>query len=148
MKSATTKSRFEQYLRSKGLSLTPQRQFIFDYLSSDTSHFDAEELIAALKRERISVSRATVYRTLGHLEEAGFIRKIELDQGHTHWEFVEGSVHHEHLVCEKCGRIEEFTDLQLESRISFVAMENGFAMTRHTIQIFGLCRGCRERKKT
>ncbi|MFW6245317.1 MAG: Fur family transcriptional regulator [Fibrobacterota bacterium] len=142
------KQRFKEYLRSKGLSFTPQRRFIFEYLSCNTTHFGAEELISSLRKLRIDVSRATVYRTLGHLEEAGFIRKIELDQGHTHWEFVDGSFHHEHLVCEKCGRIEEFTDPQLEDRITSVAKQNNFTMTRHTVQIFGICGGCSERQKT
>ncbi|MFP4163627.1 MAG: Fur family transcriptional regulator [Chitinispirillaceae bacterium] len=148
MKQQDRKQRFRNYLRSRGLSFTPQRKFIFDYLSSNTSHFGAEELITALRQHRINVSRATVYRTLGHLEEAGFIRKIELDQNHTHWEYVDGCSHHEHLVCEKCGRIEEFTDPQMEHRINAVAEQNRFTITRHTVQIFGICGGCSEHQET
>ena len=143
----TLNNRFKEYLRNLGLSFTPQRKVILEYLTLDNSHFNAEDLIAALRKRQIAVSRATVYRTLYHLEHAGFIRQVALESNQTYFEFIANCSHHEHLVCALCGKIVEFADSPLEERICFIAEKHGFQMTRHTIQITGICGRCRERPK-
>jgi len=140
--------RFREYLQNKGLSYTPQRRVIFEYLSKERSHFNTEELIASLREKRFKVSRATVYRTLGHLEDAGFLRQVALNSSQIHYEFIANTKHHEHVVCESCGSIIEFSDPQLEERIEAVAAKHNVSITRHNVQIFGICRRCREQVKT
>lgn len=140
--------RFREYLQNKGLSYTPQRRVLLEYLSKEKSHFNAEDLIASLREKKFKVSRATVYRTLGHLEDAGFLRKITLNSSQIHYEFIANTKHHEHVVCELCGSIIEFTDPKLEERIEAVAAEHNVSITRHSVQIFGICRRCREKVKS
>ena len=147
IQSQSVRDRFREYLRGRGLSFTPQRQLILEHLSSDCSHFNAEDLISVFSQKGLPVSRATVYRTLAHLQDAGFIREVALQSPHAHYEFVVNTKHHEHVVCERCGSIVEFTDPALESRIEKVASSHEFVITRHTVQIFGICRRCRERSE-
>lgn len=146
MEAEQFKLRFRKHLKNRGLACTSQRDAILDYLIKDSSHFNADALINALRNKQLMVSRATVYRTLSHLEDAGLIREIALNSEQTHYEFIGSTSHHEHIVCEVCGMIIEFSDPELEERIVAIADNQKFSMTRHTVQIFGLCRRCREKK--
>ena len=141
------KSRFKEYLKSKGLTCTSQRDAILEFIIKDSTHFNADALILSLRKKQLTVSRATVYRTLSHLVEAGFIREVALNSDQSHYEFIGGSTHHEHLVCEFCGSIIEFSDQQLEDRIEKIAIEQQFVITRHTVLIFGVCGRCSEKQK-
>ncbi|NLG18204.1 MAG: transcriptional repressor [Fibrobacter sp.] len=142
------RARFRDYLSCKGLSFTPQRKLILEYLIRNSSHFNAEELIAIFRKKRIPVSRATVYRTIAHLVDAGFLSQVALESSQSYYEFIANSAHHEHLVCDKCGCIIEFTDPELENRIESVARLNGFEISRHTVHISGICGRCRGQQET
>ncbi len=137
--------KFRSYLRNKGYSVTPQRERVLREIARMGDHFDAEELVGKLRRRQEPVSRATVYRTINHLEQSGIIRKLDLDEAHAHYENTVGTRHHEHLICRKCGRITEVTDTALERRIQHVARTNGFTLEKHTVQLIGLCGDCRRR---
>ena len=106
----STKSKFKNALRDKGKLITSQRELIIKQLLAIDSHFDIEELFQDIKRKKIPVSRATVYRTIACLENEGLIRRIDFDEAHAHYEVVVGGKHHEHLVCNSCGKITEFSD--------------------------------------
>lgn len=136
--------RFKEYLKKKGFSYTPQRGTILEYISSQTSHFHAEDLIQSLKERGIAVSRATVFRTLGHLQDAGLIRQVASNHSQGRYEFLGDSQHHEHMTCAKCGKVFEFHDKLLEQRIDAVVRKSDFTMTRHSVQIWGVCRRCNE----
>ncbi len=140
-------STFMNYLNREGLARTPQRKAVLEEIVGGPSHFDVEELVKIIQCKSASVSRATVYRTITHLENAGIIRKIDFNHSHAHFELVKGASHHEHLICEKCGKVEEFVDSELELRIGDIARTNRFKIKRHTIQIFGLCECCSESSK-
>ena len=98
--------RFRRYFQDGGLPFTEQRRRILEEVCRSASHFDAEELYGRIRRRRVPASRATLYRTLGHLERAGVLRRIDIGGDHAHFEFV-GTDHHEHLVCTRCGRVVE-----------------------------------------
>ena len=133
---------FSNFLKHKGLSVTKQRSLILDQVFRNHNHFEAEEIVEALKKRELRVSRATVYRTLTHLEDCNLIRKVDLGHGHSHYEHILGHEHHEHLYCEKCGKIIEFTDPILENRIKKISESNRFKLASHTVQIFGICKEC------
>ena len=133
---------FKQFLKERGLSFTRQRKVILEQIFRDHDHFEAEEIVGALRNRKIRVSRATVYRTLSCLENCNLIRRIDLGHGHSHFEHTLGHTHHEHLYCKKCGKIIEFTDAALEERIGTISKLNHFVVLTHTVQIFGLCKDC------
>lgn len=135
---------FIDYLRERGFACTPQRRAVLEEILASQGHFDAEELAERMRRTGRGVSRATVYRTVGHLCKAGLVRKIDADQAHALYECTTGVGHHEHMICRRCGKITEFQDPVLEKRITGIADTHGFHMTRHTVQIFGLCGRCHE----
>ncbi len=139
---------FEYYLRKKGLSCTSQRRAVLREILLSGKHFDVEELVSRIRKKDIKAGRATVYRTIGHLEDTGLVRKVDLNHQHASYEFIGDTAHHEHLICESCGKVIEFQDGTLEQRIHEVAQTHGFRMLRHTVQISGLCKDCHETSET
>ncbi len=133
---------FATYLAANGLTFTAQRHSVLEQVLHGPTHFDVEELVDQVRRTRAGVSRATVYRTVSHLEKASIVRKMDFDQSHAHFEVISKGKHHEHMVCERCGKIVEFADSRLEQRIRRMAAEHGMSMKKHLVQIIGVCRDC------
>lgn len=134
--------RFRAWCRSGGLPFTAQRRRIVEEVCRSPAHFDAEELYGRIRRRGGAASRATLYRTLGHLERAGVLRRIDIGGDHAHFEFT-GAVHHEHLVCTRCGRVVEVDEPDLEQRVAALLAAHGFSTERHAMQVFGECGSCR-----
>ncbi len=135
----------ERYLRGKGRRWTPQRRLIAKIALATHAHFTAEQLLADCRRQDRGVSRATVYRTLGMLEEAGFVEGLETGDGSRRFEHTIGHAHHDHMLCTGCGTIIEFRDDELERRQEVAARRQGFRLTSHSLKLFGLCRACQAR---
>lgn len=132
----------EQYMRDQGLRWTRQRRLIAQVAFANHSHFTADELLELCVEKNPGVSRATVYRTLGMLEEAGFVEGLDTGDGGRRFEHVLGHVHHDHMVCSKCGKIIEFHDDELEQRQEVAARSQGFKITSHSLKLFGECSDC------
>jgi len=136
------RERFEQYLRRRNLRITAERLTVLQTIVSREGHFDAEELLTFLRRRRRPVSRATLYRTLEHLSAAGLVKKHSFGRGQATYEFVYGRHHHDHLVCERCGRVIEFSNEEIEALQEEVCAAHDFQSTHHVMEIFGICREC------
>jgi Fur family transcriptional regulator, ferric uptake regulator len=127
----------EASLRQRGFRWTLQRSLIVRM-----AHYTAEELLARCRERDPRVSRATVYRTLAVLEEAGFVEGLEAGEGGRKFEHVLNHEHHDHMVCTRCGAIFEFRDDELERRQDAAARRIGFRIERHSLRIYGSCRDC------
>jgi Fur family ferric uptake transcriptional regulator len=138
---------FERRLRERGLRITAERRRILDHAFRQFWHFDAEELLASLRRDGKPVSRATVFRTLGRLVEAGVLRRHPLSDGRVFYEPTLGREHHEHLICAECGKILEFVQEEIERLQDEVCHEHRFRPLRHTLQIYGVCEDCQRREE-
>lgn len=145
--SATVLAGFRDYLHAGGLARTGQRSTIMEVIASSGPHFDAEDVLARVRRRSVRASRATVYRTISRLEQGGLIRKVDLDQDHAHYEVAVQKEHHEHMVCRDCGAIVEFADRELEEQLAAAAKKKGFIITDHRIQAFGFCKACADKKE-
>jgi Fur family ferric uptake transcriptional regulator len=146
VKHATIRKAFESYLKRRELKLTAQRSRIFERAFATHEHFTAEGLLRwLLDEEGPRVSRATIYRTLQLLVEGGFLTSLDTGDGELRYEHVLGHQHHDHLVCQECGRIEEFHDERIERLQEEVCERRGFTMTSHDLRLFGYCRGCRSK---
>jgi len=132
-------------MRDKGLRWTSQRRLIAQAALGNHSHFTADELLEMCRKRDSDVSRATVYRTLSMLEDAGFVEGLDTGDGGRKFEHVLGHDHHDHMVCTECGKIVEFRDDQLERRQDLAARRHGFEITSHSLKIFGLCKDCRNK---
>lgn len=135
--------KFKEYLKAKGLKLTPERQSILRQVFADHKHFEADELLVAMRQHSKKVSKATIYRTLFHLVKSGLLREVVFGEKHAHYEHVFGHEHHEHLVCLSCGKIIEFSSQKLEKLKDDLCRENKFKAKSHRLQIFGLCVDCK-----
>ena len=133
----------ERDTRKRGFRWTMQRRLIARMALSSHSHYTAEELLEMCHREDRGVSRATVYRTLSMMEEAGFVEGLDTGDGGRRFEHTLGHEHHDHMVCTSCAAIIEFHDAQLEDRQDVAAAKHGFLIQTHSLKLFGLCADCR-----
>ena len=130
-------------LRKAGLKVTLPRVKILDILEgSDSRHQSAEDVYKALLDSGEDIGLATVYRVLTQFESAGLVVRHHFEGTHSVFELDKGR-HHDHIVCVKCGRIEEFVDEVIEKRQRKIAERAGFLMTDHSMYIYGICPDCK-----
>ena len=132
-------------LRKAGLKVTLPRMKILDILESSGSvrHQSAEDVYKALLDSGEDIGLATVYRVLTQFESAGLVKRHHFEGGHSVFELNQGS-HHDHILCVKCGRVDEFVDEIIEQRQKDIAKELGYEMTDHCLYMYGICSKCRE----
>lgn len=135
------------HLRQRGFRWTSQRALIVRMALGTHDHFTAEQLLARCRKADPKVSRATVYRTLTVLEEAGVVEGLDTGDGGRRFEHVIGHEHHDHMVCKACGRIFEFRDEELERRQDVAARRIGFRIESHSLRIHGTCRACQRSQR-
>ncbi len=129
-------------LKNAGLKATLPRLKILElFEKSDERHLSAEEVYKVLLNAGDDVGLATVYRVLTQFEDAGLLVRHHFESGKAVFELNEGE-HHDHIVCVKCGRVEEFYDEEIERRQKEAAESRGFTMQEHSLMIYGLCNEC------
>jgi Fur family ferric uptake transcriptional regulator len=139
--------RFEEFVQSRGKRRSPQRRLIVEQVFSRHDHFDADELLANLRENGDrKVSRATVYRTLGDLVEAGLLRQMDL-KGRKVYEHDYGYPQHDHLHCQKCDKLIEFSSDELRELCEAVGREHQFRVLAHRLIITGVCAECSRPKR-
>jgi Fur family ferric uptake transcriptional regulator len=127
-------------LRRAGLKVTIPRVKILDILASPTTlrHMSAEDVYRRLLDMHEDIGLATVYRVLTQFESAGIVTRHHFEGGTAVFELNEG-VHHDHIVCSDCGRVEEFSDDSIEDRQELIATRLGFKLTDHSLTLHGHC---------
>jgi Fur family ferric uptake transcriptional regulator len=119
------------------------RGAILELLDEQPCALSAVEIEQALLDRRREVSRASVYRVMDELEAIGLVQRVEIGQGMVRYEPVRhGPGHHHHLVCDSCGRLEPFTDEELERAIHRVAERLPLRVSEHEIVLHGACESC------
>lgn len=130
-------------LRKAGLKVTLPRTKILEMLEhSQTRHLSAEDVYKALLDSGEEIGLATVYRVLTQFETADLVTRHHFEGGHSVFELNEGS-HHDHILCVKCGRVDEFMDETIEQRQKEIAAEAGYEITDHSLYLYGICASCR-----
>ncbi len=129
-------------LRKAGLKVTLPRMKILDILENTGSrHQSAEDVYKALLDTGEDIGLATVYRVLTQFEAAGLVTRHHFEGGHSVFELNEGS-HHDHIVCVKCGKVDEFIDETIEKRQQDIAKGLGYELTDHCLYMYGICKKC------
>jgi len=134
--------KFKKCLRKERQKVTPQRIAVLEEITEDMGHRESEEIYMAIKSRSIHVSRATVYRTLDILVQNNFVRKLNLGDGRARYESKIDSHHHDHMICNICGKIIEYVDYEIEKLQEKVAKKYDFILENHIHQLFGICKGC------
>ncbi|NOT83568.1 MAG: ferric iron uptake transcriptional regulator [Methylococcaceae bacterium] len=134
-----------QDLRNAGLKVTLPRVKILEILEKQTSerHLSAEQVYKILLSENEDIGLATVYRVLTQFEAAGLVARHHFEGGNSVFELDHGA-HHDHIVCMKCGKVDEFTDDMIESRQKEIAQRLGYELTDHSLYLYGYCAACKK----
>jgi len=131
-------------LKKAGLKVTLPRLKILQILEdAKEHHLSAEDVYRVLTNAGEDIGLATVYRVLTQFQEAGLVTRHNFEEEHAVFELDHGE-HHDHLVCVKCGRVEEFTDNIIEKRLHEVAKETKFNITDHSLNLYGICGDCQQ----
>ena len=135
-------------LKSFGLKATTPRMRILELFlkasGSSVRHLTAEDVYKMLLAENLDVGLATVYRVLTQFETAGLLVRRHLGTDLATYELENGE-HHDHIVCVRCGNIEEFVDPEIENRQKAIAEKLGFELQGHSLSLYGLCAECRKK---
>jgi Fur family transcriptional regulator, ferric uptake regulator len=142
---AAVRARLTSYIAERGLKKSRQRDVIAEAFFGAAGHLSAEELVTRARSIDGRVSVATVYRTLKLLGESGLAVPRHFEEGQTRWESAVGRHHHDHLICNVCGRILEFADDDIEALQAAVARRHGFEVQSHRLELYGRCADCRRR---
>ena len=143
----TPQERFAEFLQTRGKRITKQRRAIVDHVCAHHEHFDAEQLLAGLRRTPAGAraSRPTVYRTLAEMVDAGLLRKMVLG-GRAVYEHDYGYPQHDHLYCTGCHALIEFSSDDIARILDAVAARHRFRAEGHRLIITGLCFDCRSNR--
>ena len=136
-------SAFVERLRPAGGKRSSKRDLVVNVFLRQEGHLSADDLVDLLRREGHKSSRATVYRTLQWMVDAGIARKVDFGDGRFRFEHSYRHPRHFHLVCKSCNRSFEFLSSDVESLLEEVAEARGFTVGQSVVQIHGRCEECR-----
>lgn len=137
---------FRRYLHGEKLKFTPERAMILDAVLRKSGLFEAEQLTMDLRQLNHRVSRATVYRTLAHLQDAGILKQVFFDNKQSYYEVIAGRVVNDYLICVATGKVIEFNSEKLKKLRDEICREHGFEPLSHQFHIFGLSPEARAKK--
>src|SRR5262245_42546552 len=135
-------------IRPAGGKRSSKRDRILSVFVRQRGHVSADELCDLVRREHPGIGRATVYRTLQWLVDAGVARKVDFGEGRSRYEPAYRHPRHFHLICTSCHRSSEFLSSDIEELVEEVAAARGFNATQTTVQVHGTCDACRTGQAT
>lgn len=139
-------SGFKRIIREMGLKVTKQRMAILEALNMGQAHVTAQEVFEIVNEKHPEIGFATVYRFLRKLTENNYVTEVRMGGLPARYELTPKS-HHDHLTCVYCSKIVEFENTEIERLQEDVARRNGFLLTSHVLELYGVCSGPECRKK-
>jgi len=129
---------FRRYLHGQNLKFTPERAMILDAVLRKSGLFEAEQIANELRKQAHRIGRATVYRTMGHLQDAGVVKQVFFDNKQSYYEVVAGRTANDYLICVATGKVIEFSSEKLRRLRDKIARQHGFDPVSHQFNIFGV----------
>ena len=136
-------SAYVESLRPAGSKRSSKRDFIVNVFLRQEGHLTADDLVDLIRREDQRISRATIYRTLQWMVDAGIARKVDFGEGRFRFEHSYRHPRHFHLICKTCNRSFEFLSSDIEALLEEVAAARNFTPRQSVLQIHGTCETCR-----
>jgi Fur family ferric uptake transcriptional regulator len=130
-------------LRPRGGKTSSKRNKIVEVFLRERGHISADDLFDRIRRESAGIGRATVYRTLQWMVDAGIARKVDFGEGRSRFERAYRHPRHFHLICTTCHSSSEFLSSDVESLMEEIAAARHFAANQAVVQIYGTCEACR-----
>jgi Fur family ferric uptake transcriptional regulator len=141
---AAARGLYTDFLKKNKMFFTKERAQLLDFIFDQKGHFSADELMFEMQKRRaaaagdVKVSRATLYRSLSQMVDAGILSESDFGHGHTHYEVTVGTKPHVHLICTDTGDVKEVFSVKLEEALNDLAKKEGFKIKRYKIQVFGV----------
>jgi Fur family transcriptional regulator, ferric uptake regulator len=135
-------------LKPAGGKRSSKREQIVNVFLRQEGHLSADDLVDLIRGEDHRISRATVYRTLQWMVDAGIARKVDFGEGRFRFEHSYRQPRHFHLICKTCHRSSEFLSSDIEASIEEVAAARTFTASQSVVQIYGTCEECRTGRAT
>jgi Fur family ferric uptake transcriptional regulator len=129
--------------RPAGGRRSSKRDAIVAIFLRQSGHLSADEFVERVRDVNPRLSRATVYRTLQWMVDAGVAQRVDFGNGRFKYEGADRHPRHFHLICKQCHQSSEFLSSDVETLIEEVASTRGFSPTESMIQVYGLCQDCR-----
>lgn len=129
-------------LKKKKMKITSQRKAIIEIFLELGGHVSVEDIFHEIRKRKKNIGLATIYRTFSMLKEAGLVSERDFRDGRTRFEIV--SEHHDHIICQKCGKVVEFKDETIEKLQEEISKRLGFVLISHRHELIGICEDCRK----
>ncbi|HSL60462.1 MAG TPA: FeoA domain-containing protein [Desulfotignum sp.] len=141
------KKQFIRLFQEQGLDRFDERFQVLEAFLQLDHHVTKAEIVEQLEKNGKHLSDEFVFSSMEHLCRFGFASKVEFDRGETLYEHRHLGIHHDHMICTKCGTILEFKDEALEKQQQKIAQVYGFHMLQHRMEIYGLCAACMAKRQ-
>ena len=135
-------SKFKTYLEREKLRYSDQKKDIVEAILKKSDHFEIDEFISEMHVKGQRLARATVYRTVKQLLDAKLIQKISGPNGRVFYEYNDVLEHHDHLICNYCGKILEIKNKTIEKAIKSECKSLNFIPEYRSLHIYGRCEEC------
>jgi Fur family ferric uptake transcriptional regulator len=131
----------QQLLSERGIRATRQRLRVLEALLAEPNDATAQEIYESLRKRRHPIGLATVYRTLALLSEEGIVDVLMHQPGEVCYRLCSEG-HHHHLTCSECHQVVELGDCELEPWLVRLGRDHGFTVTKHAVEVTGICAAC------
>jgi Fur family transcriptional regulator, ferric uptake regulator len=142
------KKQFKRLFQQQGVDQFNLRFQVLEAFLKLEHHVIIEDILIQLKKDKVKLDDGFVLNSMELLCRFGFANKIELDDKQTEYEHRHLGLHHDHMVCTKCGNVVEFKDEAIEKLQLKVADAYGFLMLQHKMEIYGICSRCMQNRET
>ncbi|MEN8211152.1 MAG: FeoA domain-containing protein [Thermodesulfobacteriota bacterium] len=141
------KKQFKRLFQQQGVDQFDLRFQILEAFLKLEHHVTVDDVLTQLNKDKIKPDKGLVLNSMELLCRFGFASKIELDDKETQYEHRHLGLHHDHMVCTKCGNIVEFKDEEIEKQQLKLADAYGFLMLQHKMEIYGICSKCMKNRE-
>ncbi len=135
-----------EYLSENNLKRTAQRRLILEAFLRTEHHVTVEDLYGIVQKKDRCIGQATVFRAMKLFADAGIARSVSFGDRTIRYEHKYKHEHHDHLICERCGRSIEVLEPEIEKLQEKICKKHGFRLESHTMSMFGVCRTCTRKK--
>ena len=130
-------------LNDVALRATPARLALMKLFEGSDQPIDVQTMIEYLEKKDIATDPATVFRIINMFTEKGLTKQIQLQEGKFRYELASKADHH-HLVCTRCGNIQDMSDCNIDVLESHIEKKKNFKVTSHSLEFFGICADCQQ----